>query len=86
MLGDHDQARACALNAYRRAWGEGPPYIRWYGLERSRTLLRQLGESEPQLPPFDPSKVPPVPYENEIRAAIERLRAKREKDCENDAM
>ncbi len=38
-LGDYDQARVCALNAYRWAWGEGPPYIRWYELERSRAPL-----------------------------------------------
>jgi hypothetical protein len=74
LLGDGDQARACALNAYRRAWGEGPPHIYWYDLERSRALLRQLGEPEPQLPSFDPSKVPPIPFEKEIRAAITRLR------------
>ncbi len=76
-LGDHERARACALKAYRRAWGEGPPFIRWYDLERSRALLKQLGEPEPRLPAFDPSKVPPIPFEKEIRAAIERLRAER---------
>ncbi len=46
-------------------------------MERSRALLKQLGESEPQLPAFDPSKVPKIPFEKEIRAAIERLRAER---------
>ena len=85
VLGDTAQARTCALNAYRGAWGEGPPYIHWYYLERSRALLRELGEPEPQLPPFDPSKVPPIPYEKEIRAAIAKLRAEkaqREQDTE----
>jgi tetratricopeptide (TPR) repeat protein len=75
VLGDNDQARACALNAYRWAWGEGPPFIDWYYLERSRELLRQLGLPEPQLQPFDPSKVQPIPFEREIRAAIQRLGA-----------
>jgi len=84
LLGDCDQARECALNGYRRAWGEGPPYIHWYDLERSRALLHQLGEPEPQLPPFDPSKVPPIPFEKEIRAAIERLQAERDKERERD--
>jgi hypothetical protein len=65
------------LNAYRRAWGEGPPYIMWYDLARSRALLRELGEPEPQLPPFDPSKVKPIPYEAEIRAAIAKLQAEK---------
>ncbi len=73
LLGEPDRARACAHNAYRRAWGEGPPYIYWYYLERSRALLERLGEPEPRLPPFDPAKVPPIPFEKEIRAAIETL-------------
>jgi tetratricopeptide (TPR) repeat protein len=75
VLGDRAAARECVLKAYRRAWGEGPPYIRWYELERCRKLLAELGEPEPQLPPFDPAKVPPIPYEKEIRAVIERLKA-----------
>lgn len=73
-----EQAKNCALNTYRWAWGEGPPYIHWYTLERSKALLRELGEPEPQLPSFDPSKVKPVLYEAEIRAAIARLRANKE--------
>ena len=85
VLNERDRARECALNAYRWAWGEGPPYIDWYGLELSRALLKQLGEPEPQLPPFDPTKVPPVPFEKEIRAAIERLRAERAAKAKTDA-
>ena len=83
VLGDREQARTCALNAYRSAWGEGPPYIIWYDLERSRALLRELGEPEPQLPPFDPSKVKPIPYEAEIRAAIAKLKAETESQAKN---
>ena len=64
-LGDREQVRTCALNAYKSAWGQGPPYILWYELERSRALLKELGEPEPQLPPFDPSKVKPIPFEQE---------------------
>ena len=77
-LGDREQWRVCALNAYRWAWADGPPYVHWYELERSRALLRELGEPEPQLPPFDPSRVKPIPYEQEIRAAIAELKAERE--------
>ncbi len=76
-LGDVAQARVCALNAYRGAWGEGPPYIKWFSLERSRALLRDLGEPEPTLPAFDPTKVQPIPFEKEIRAAIASLKAER---------
>jgi hypothetical protein len=84
ILGDREQARTCTLNACRWAWGEGPPYIHWYELERSRALLRELGEPEPQLPPFDPSKVKPIPYEAEIRAAIAKLKAKNEAQSSED--
>jgi hypothetical protein len=84
ILGDREQARTCALNAYRWAWGEGPPYIHWYELERSRALLKELGEPEPQLPPFDPSKVKPIPYEAEIRAVIARLKAEKSRSKDND--
>jgi len=84
VLGDRDLARTCTLNAYRRAWGEGPPYINWYNLKRSRALLRQLGEPEPQLPSFDPSKVPRVPFEKEIRAVIAKLKAEKEQQPSSD--
>ena len=77
ILGDQQQALACALNTYRRAWGEGPPYILWYSLERSRALLKQFGEPEPDLPPFDPSQVNPIPYAAEIREAIAKLNARK---------
>ncbi len=73
--GDHDRARDYALTAYRYAWADGPPYIRWYELKRARELLAQLGVPEPSLPPFDPAKVEKIPYEDEIRALIARLEA-----------
>ena len=59
--------------------------------EALRPLLRGLpGVSHclafgsPQLPPFDPSRVPPVPFEKEIRAVIKRLNEEKEKNrkCE----
>jgi hypothetical protein len=74
-LGDREQTRACVREAYPRAWADGPPYAHWYQLERCRELLAELGEPEPQLPPFEP-----VPFEAEIRAAIEKLKAKRAKE------
>lgn len=74
ILGDGEQARTCALNAYRWAWGEGPPFIHWYYLQRSRALLRELDEPEPQLQSFDSRKLNPIPYEAEISAAIAQLR------------
>jgi hypothetical protein len=83
-LGNLEQARTCVLDAYRWAWGEGPPYIRCYYVERGRALLKQLGEPEPQLPPFDPSKVKPIPFEKEIRAAIAEFKAKEEAESDDD--
>ncbi|MEZ6146843.1 MAG: hypothetical protein R3B91_15785 [Planctomycetaceae bacterium] len=46
-------------------------------MERSRKLLQELGEPEPQLPPFDPAQVEPIPFEKEIRAAIAQLNAEK---------
>ena len=74
-----EKAKGFALKAYEHAWADGPPHIRWWELERSRQLLARLSVSEPQLPPFDPSKVEPIPFEAEIRAAIEELKAERAK-------
>src|SRR5262249_46890856 len=80
-LGQVESSRACALEAYRKAWADGSPHIFWYELERSRDLLKRLGEPEPQLPPLDPARVPPIPYEAEIRAAIAKLeREKKERE------
>lgn len=76
-LGERDKARERALAAYKYGWADGPPYINWYMLKRAKKVLDTLGEPYPDLPPFDPSKVEPIPYETEIRAFIEEL--KREK-------
>jgi tetratricopeptide (TPR) repeat protein len=76
-LGDREQARTQTQTAYRLAWADGPPYARWDELQRCRALLAELGEPEPTLPAFDAKKVPPLPCEPEIRAAIARLHAKR---------
>lgn len=76
-LGDLDRARACVQRAYQYAWADGPPHIHWYELKRCRELMAELGEPEPQLPPFDPAKVEPIPFEAEIHAVIERLKRER---------
>jgi tetratricopeptide (TPR) repeat protein len=76
-LDDRKQARELARQTYPLAWADGPPHIHWYELKRCRELMAELGEPEPQLPPFDPSKIEPIPYEDEIRALIEKLKAER---------
>jgi hypothetical protein len=56
----------------KAAWADGPPYIRWYALERAKTTLAAL----------DPAKVEKIPYEDEIRALVEELKAKKDKPLE----
>jgi tetratricopeptide (TPR) repeat protein len=69
-IGEQEKARYHALKGYSWAWAEGPPYSRWWELEQCRTVLKKLGEPEPNLPAFDPEAVEPLPYEQEIRKLI----------------
>lgn len=81
-IGDFDQARHHALAAYHWAWAEGEPYLNRYELTQTTTLLQQMNVPIPTLPPYDPAKDEPFPWEAEVRAAIEKLRAKKEKENE----
>lgn len=76
-IGDHEQAIHHALKAYRWAWADGEPYVHRYELDKSRELLEKLGEPIPDLPPYDPAKDPKLPWEDEVAAAIEKLRAEK---------
>jgi tetratricopeptide (TPR) repeat protein len=76
-IGDLAQAKHHARAAYKQYWGDGEPYVFRYWLERTIELLHQLGEPIPQLPPFDPAKVQPYPWEAEVQAAIDRLNAEK---------
>lgn len=78
-LGEHDKAKTVALAAYKRAWADGLPYVRLWDLERAKKVLDAVGEPYPDMPPFDPSKIKPIPYEAEIRAFIEELKAGKKK-------
>jgi hypothetical protein len=49
-----------------------------YELDKARALLERLGAEIPSLPPYDPAKVPQLPFAEELEAAIEKLRAKKE--------
>jgi tetratricopeptide (TPR) repeat protein len=73
-----EEAEERALKAYEEAWADGPPHIWWWELERARAVLAALGIPEPELPPFDSDAVPPLPYEDEIRAFIAELKAQKE--------
>lgn len=72
-VGDKARARHHALEGYRHAWADGPPYSLHWELERCRAVLKALGEPEPSMPAFDPKAVEPVPHEKEIRAFISKL-------------
>ena len=74
-IGEREPALEHGLAAFRWAWADGEPYVRAYALGRARSLLEQLGEEAPQLPPYDPARDPKLPWEDEVAAAIEKLRA-----------
>ena len=77
-IGDPEQAKKQALAAYRWAWADGEPYVWRYELDRSRELLEKLGVEIPKLPPYDPAKDEKLPWEDEVAAAIDKLRADNE--------
>jgi tetratricopeptide (TPR) repeat protein len=76
-LGDRAKALEHVKGGYRWAWAEGSPYVRWWYLQRCRAVLEALGEPEPQLPAFDPSQAMPLPFEAELRAFLEELKAEK---------
>ena len=79
-LGDRTKALEHVMRGYRQAWADGMPYVSWQDLQRCRAVFEALGEPEPQLPPFDRSKATPLPFEAEVRAFIEELKAKKKKE------
>jgi hypothetical protein len=76
-IGDHEQAKKHALAAYKSAWADGEPYVFRYELNKARALLEALSEPIPNLPPYDPAKDEKFPCEDEVAAAIEKLRAEK---------
>jgi tetratricopeptide (TPR) repeat protein len=59
--GDHPAAINAAIDAYKAAWCDGPPYAYHWGLQKAKAHLLALGAPEPAMPPFDESKFPPLP-------------------------
>jgi len=76
-LGDHEKAKHHTLAAYQWAWADGEPYVHRYELTKITDLLRQMNVPIPILSPYDPAKDEPLPWEAEVRAAIENLRAEK---------
>ncbi len=74
-IGEQKLAADYALKDYERAWADGEPHVRRYELTRDAALLEELGVPIPDLPPFDLAKITPFPWEAEVEAAIEQLRA-----------
>jgi hypothetical protein len=46
-------------------------------LNKARALLEQPGAQIPELPPYDPDRDEKLPWEDEVLAAIEKLRVER---------
>lgn len=80
LIGDTGRAKEHALAAYKWAWADGEPYVRRYELDKTRALLEQLEVEPPHLPSYDPVKDEPLPWETEVIAAIEKLRAQKEEE------
>lgn len=76
-LGDTKQAKEHALAAYKWAWADGEPYVNRYELTQTTELLRQMNVRIPNHPPYDPAKDEKLPWEDDVRAAIEKLKAEK---------
>jgi 3',5'-cyclic AMP phosphodiesterase CpdA len=81
-IGNVDEARCRALDAYKWAWADGEPYVNRYELTKTTELLQQMNLEIPNLPPYDPAKDEHFPWEADLRLVIERLREKMEKKRE----
>jgi len=80
-IDDREQARKYAVEAYRWAWSDGEPYVHRYSLNKARALLEQLGVEIPALPPYDPARDEKLPWEDEVAAAIKKLRKGKKKEA-----
>lgn len=76
-LGDTKQAKEHALAAYKWACADGEPYVHRYELTQTTELLRQMNVPIPNLPPYDPAMDEKLPWEDDVRAAIEKLKAQK---------
>ncbi len=77
-IGDREQAKKHALAAYKWAWADGEPYVHRYELNKAKELLEKLTVEIPKLPDYDPAKDEKLPWEDEVAAAIDKMRAEKE--------
>jgi tetratricopeptide (TPR) repeat protein len=83
-LGDREEARKHVYATYEWAWADGEPYVNWWYLQRCRKVLKELGQPEPQFPPFDPATAKPFPFEAKLLAYVEKKRKEKEEKEENE--
>jgi tetratricopeptide (TPR) repeat protein len=76
-LGDRDRAIDHALRAHEICIGDGEPFVFRHLLDRTRALLSELGAPLPEVPKYDPAKAKIYPWEKDVRAFIEKLKAER---------
>jgi tetratricopeptide (TPR) repeat protein len=76
-LGDPDRAIDHALRAHELCVGDGEPFVFRHYLDRARALLSELGAPLPEVPKYDPAKAKIYPWEKDVRAFIEKLKAER---------
>lgn len=76
-IGDHEQAKKHALAAYKWAWADGKPYVRRYDLNKAIALLEKLGAEIPELPLYHTARDEKLLWEDNVAAAIEKLRAEK---------
>lgn len=77
-LGEPERAKTHAREEYEFAWADGEPYVQRHRLNEALALFEELGESPPDLPPYDPARDPPFAWEEAVERVIESLGAKEE--------
>lgn len=77
-LGEPERACAAAQRAHESACGSGEPYVYRYHLDRADALLRDMGETPPDVPKHNHANDEVFDWEDDVRALIERTRKERE--------
>ena len=60
-MGDKRAAAEAAIQAFKVAWCDGPPFAYSYGLQCAKTHLERLAAPEPDMPRYDDAKFEPRP-------------------------
>jgi hypothetical protein len=74
-VGDRNRALDHALRAHQKYIADGEPFVFRHDLDRTRALLTELGAPLPEVPKYDPTKAKIYPWEKDVRAFIEKLKA-----------